>query len=330
MGFYKFFIIPLFLFSLLGCSEDEVDNSDSDSSTDDQTCTSGSLWFIGGENTTETLNKVWKSTDEGATWTEVGLIPGDRLHHSIVSFDSKLWVLGGNNGTGAKKSVWSSSDGDDWSVVGVLDEARQSGAAFSFNEKLWYIGGTHKDEDDISVYEDQVWSSEDGVTWSESVYTLPLDLIYSSPVIFKEQMWLIGGSTADDTYTNSVLASEDGETWTTMEELPLDSIGLAASVVFDDKIWVFGGWTGTEILDTIIVSDEDGLAWETKAETLPVPIEAAGVATDGCKIWLAGGMTTDGVDFSYINAVFVSEDGVTWEQAGTIPETAFAGTLILY
>ena len=77
-----------------------------------------------------------------------------------------------------------------------------------FNGKLWVIGGF-----DGSNRLDDVWSSEDGVTWEEATDEADWDARSGhSSVVFDGKMWVIGGFGANR--LGDVWSSEDGANWT--------------------------------------------------------------------------------------------------------------------
>ena len=89
----------------------------------------GNLYIIGGA---KTLNDVWESTDDGATWTKiVDEAPfGSRTYLSAIVFDNELYIVGGSSD--AKSLIWKSTDGVNWTQVTVTTDkigARQSSGA---------------------------------------------------------------------------------------------------------------------------------------------------------------------------------------------------------
>ena len=168
--------------------------------------------------------------------------------------------------------------------------ARTGHTSVVFDGKIWVMGGYD------GSYLNDVWSSADGVNWTES--TLPVNAAKKTAgtgknwwmarydhtsVVFNNKIWVLGGS--DDTKTLSdVWNSEDGETW---EELmpPNDRDGnpVAKSTSGNNKNW----WTARG-RHTSVVFNPDGGAGE--------------------KIWVMGGLGND----SYHSDVWSSTDGSIW------------------
>lgn len=75
----------------------------------------GALYAIGGISSTGTyLGDVWQSTDDGATWTNLGTPFSGRADVCAVAFQGKLVVAGGYGPNNAYVDVWTSPDGISW------------------------------------------------------------------------------------------------------------------------------------------------------------------------------------------------------------------------
>ena len=87
----------------------------------------GSIVLIGGDGNSDGLiasgnrlacNDVWRSTDEGATWTPMTRTAGwgsRDYESSVVTPDGRIFLMGGINGLGYQNDVWVSSDkGASW------------------------------------------------------------------------------------------------------------------------------------------------------------------------------------------------------------------------
>lgn len=143
----------------------------------------GVLYIAGGHNApngsgdyvNETAtNNVWKSTDHGVTWTDMGAAPWAprQCQDRLVEHDGKLWVVGGGtyDNDGAKRvyhtDVWC-FDGTVWTEVladGLAPwEGRMYANAVSFLGWIYllcgsnYVGGNLADS----------WRSRDGKVWQK-------------------------------------------------------------------------------------------------------------------------------------------------------------------
>ena len=92
-----------------------------------------------------------------------------------ATFDGKMWLLGGwaDDPAGGSahvgyNDVWNTTDGLNWTRVrknspknpGIW-EGRHCGGYVVFHDKMWIVGGDPL----LKHYQNEVWSSADGVSW---------------------------------------------------------------------------------------------------------------------------------------------------------------------
>ncbi|UII76806.1 hypothetical protein LV716_03170 [Flagellimonas sp. HMM57] len=208
----------------------------------------GKLWVIGGLRSNGTrLNDVWYSED-GTTWTEATdeAAFGARHSHTSAVFDNKLWVIGGSATFSKFNDVWYSEDGVNWTAA--TEEAafvvRSRHTSVTFDDKLWIIGGSGNDFDSTFNTLNDVWYSEDGVSWTAATQEARFfRRANHTSVTFDEKLWVIGGSGKDfDNTINDVWYSEDGTNWTRATNTAAFTKRFGhTSAVFDDRLWVIGG-----------------------------------------------------------------------------------------
>src|SRR3989304_10298389 len=133
----------------------------------------------------------------GQNWTRTTDSPGwaPRHHFGSVVFNNKMWVLGGRISGDFKKDVWSSTDGITWTdVVQVADphwSPRSHFGTVVFGGKMWVMGGYDAVGED---YVNDVWSSSDGVTWTEETGAALWPAGgYFGAVVYSGQIWVMGG-----------------------------------------------------------------------------------------------------------------------------------------
>ncbi|MFH1919847.1 MAG: galactose oxidase, partial [Planctomycetota bacterium] len=85
--------------------------------------------------------------------------------------------------------------------------------------------------------------SADGVNWNRAMEQAPWKArIWFSAVVYRDRMWVLGGSTHGNELIVDVWHSKDGEKWS---ELKSDVTWSArhehSAFVFKDRIWVAGG-----------------------------------------------------------------------------------------
>lgn len=238
------------------------------------------LWVIGGTTINGYKNDVWSSTD-GVNWTEElthSASPGAnqfsrRYDHKVVVFNNKLWLFGGRDGSGVvKNDVWSSSNGQSWSQVsinGTYFSAREGQQVVVANidgsNKLWVIGGYRS-----SAYLNDVWSSDDGVNWTEELannYRGNQFSIRSGHQVVvanidgSNKLWLIAGYSVNS-HQNDVWSSADGQNWSQTTINGTHFVGLYKHqvVVRNNKFWLIGGNASSGNKNDVWRSS-DGATW---------------------------------------------------------------------
>ena len=124
-------------------------------------------------------DEVWRSADNGTSWSEVNTSPGwdARSGQSTVVMPDKSIVLtGGYNGNYMENDVWRSTDeGTTWTEVnasaGWTGRAYHSSVALP-DGNLILMGGQNNHE----AYLNDVWrSTDEGSTWTEVNASARLD-----------------------------------------------------------------------------------------------------------------------------------------------------------
>lgn len=84
---------------------------------------------------------------------------------------------------------------------------------------------------------------------------------FSTTIVFKDRIWLIGGQDQSDTILSDIWSSSDGENWTLeTNAAPFGAIKAHSIVVFNEKMWLYSGSNGV-ILNNKIWSSVDGTNW---------------------------------------------------------------------
>ena len=258
------------------------------------------------------------------SWEEVTKASGSnkwkaRSYHTSVVFNGKIWVLGGDDvGFNNLNDVWSSTDGETWTestppggtkkITAGEDanwwKARSSHTSVVFNSKIWVLGGSMGYEPPITRYND-VWSSPDGATWTES--TPPNDKDGNpvvknnknwwkarsshTSVVFNSKIWVLGGNAGG--HFNDVWSSPDGSIWTQVDAAAEWTARSGhTSMVFapagvGKKIWVIGGGNDGNFLNDVWSSD-NGQTWG-KGTGLTHPVSSASTVEYKGRLWSLGG-----------------------------------------
>tara|TARA_R110002051_G_scaffold81910_3_gene146467 strand:+ start:11013 stop:12143 length:1131 start_codon:yes stop_codon:yes gene_type:complete len=216
-----------------------------------------------------------------------------RVFHTSVVFNNKTWVIAGSEASSNyKNDVWSSPDGVLWTQTTLAPfSTRGFHTSVVFNDKIWVIGGRQV-ESNISIRKNDVWSSPDGVTWTEVTTSAPFLARNShTSVVFNDKIWVIAGWSSGNNRENDVWSSSDGMTWTSVTtDAAFSKRGAHTSVVFDNKIWVIGGEFPFSDSADDVWSSADGLSWSqaiAAADFFRRTSHTSVVSDD--KIWLIAG-----------------------------------------
>ncbi|MCE7990461.1 MAG: hypothetical protein HEP71_00720 [Roseivirga sp.] len=220
------------------------------------------IWVIGGFIDGGRSNQIWSSAD-GATWTETNTtsIFTPRSDHAAVVFNNKIWVVGGSDGV-PKNEVWSSTDGATWTqetTSGNIFSGRLGHTLTVFNGTMTLIGGADLDNQQLLRQRNDIWTSTDGINWTEVSVTgnLFLERWIHGAIVHNNLLWVIGGDDDTGNRFNDVWTTADGgATWTQQTSNPIfaprDQMAL---FVLNNKLWVSGGSNNNGILTDIWVTN---------------------------------------------------------------------------
>ncbi|MDD4138316.1 MAG: kelch repeat-containing protein, partial [Methanoregula sp.] len=134
----------------------------------------GSIVLMGGINKGGTsFNDTWRSTDKGATWTQVNPSSGWSVRHlfsSVAAADGSIVLTGGEEDIGRRtrdtNDTWRSTDkGYTWTEMNASSgwPARQSHTSVATADgSILLMGGVS-----TSNYNDMWRSTDNGATWTE-------------------------------------------------------------------------------------------------------------------------------------------------------------------
>ncbi len=215
----------------------------------------GKMWIVGGDPLQgHYQNDVWNSSD-GKNWTLVNenCVWGPRSLHYTVAHNRKLWVIGGQTAPAfapAKekfyRDIWTSTDGKTWTEVKPREPywspRGMIGGSVVLRGRIWILGGGTYDTPTTpkrNFYSD-VWSSADGVNWTEHTKAAPWKpRQYHEVAAFDGRMWVLEGYAGSN--RNDVWASTDGATWQELPNTPWKPRHAASVFVFRDALWMVAG-----------------------------------------------------------------------------------------
>jgi hypothetical protein len=281
----------------------------------------GSIVLMGGyyyTGTNYTLNDVWRSTDMGATWTQMTASAegGERQNHtSVVLTDGSIVLMGGYkiNSVGGYADVWRSTDmGATWTQMTASAEwgGRSDHTSVALADgSIILMGGFDSNN---------VWRSTDqGATWTQMTASAEWGRRdgHTSVVLPDESIVLVGGVGDEGNWFDAWRSTDQGATWTIMAGTPWAARESHTSVALPDgSIILMGGETEGNSLNDVWRSIDMGATWtqQTKyAEWSHRYGHTSLVMADG-SIVLMGGRVASSI---FKNDVWRSTDqGATWTQ----------------
>jgi hypothetical protein len=208
----------------------------------------GAIYALGamrGNYLDFTLSTKILRTRDGKAWetlAERSNLP-ERVFYGAVAFKDKIWLIGGFDGRRYYNDVWNSADGINWTRAAEKTawSERNPTRIIVFKDRLWLIGGGVIDGEKTNNPNagKEVWSSADGINWTEVKVNSPGGL-GGSPVVFDERIWLVGANRGDGNFDNAVLVSDDGANWRA-RSAPWSPRGGTVVWVAGDKLFLTGG-----------------------------------------------------------------------------------------
>lgn len=191
-----------------------------------------------------------------------------RVFYGATVFNDRMWIFGGWDGKTYYNDAWSSADGVKWERVAekVAWSPRNSGGITVFKDKIWIIGGGVIDgeKNPNPNSNKEIWSSADGVKWTQLAVNSPRQLA-GTPVVFDGKLWLAGANRGNG-FDSGMLYTEDGVNWDEMQA-PWSPRGGVAAWVFNDKLYLTGGkYSHTVNGEIKFVYSNDVWAMERKSE----------------------------------------------------------------
>lgn len=195
---------------------------------------------------------------------------------------------------------------------------RDGAGALAFDGKLWLLGGWNPSRQDAT--DSEIWSSSDGVEWT-LIAKAPWEGRHDAGyAVFGGRMWVVGGDPNRGHYQNDVWSSADGVNWTlATDAVPWrDRMGHHV-LAFADRLWLMGGeqltsTPGVSIMFNDVYSSTDGANWQLVTPNAPWQGRSliCGRAVFRNRMWIMGGGSY--ATRQYVNDVWSSADGVTWDQ----------------
>jgi PKD repeat protein len=262
----------------------------------------GSIVLIGGNKDDGGFyTDVWRSTDDGATWTQMSASAGwsPRLGiTSVVTSDGSIVMMGGYDGTD-KNDIWRSTDnGATWTQITASAEwpAREYHSSVAMPDgSIVLMGGGNQ-----QGYLNDVWRSTDnGATWTPMTTSADWAArnVLRSMAMPDGSIILLGGYTPN-IMTDVWRSTDNGATWTRMNaSAGWTPRGYFNTVALPDRsIMMMGGWDGNAAKNDMWRSMDNGATWTEVIATAGWPARAMhtiAAMPDGSVV-IMGGMDGSG------------------------------------
>lgn len=212
------------------------------------------FWFVSGRNGSFVTSSV-----DGVEWSVGQRVPfPDRRDYQVVAFADKIYVIGGFDGA-SRNDVWVYDPDGGWShpSLAAAFSPRRDHQVVEFNNKLWLVGG-HEYRDGAYFYTNDVWSSDDGVSWNLELARAPFAARANHRLaVFNGRLWLIGGVSADAAFKD-VWSSADGVNWHEHSTPPFSPRSGFGLIEHQNLLLVIGGGG---VFGSDIWSTQDGENW---------------------------------------------------------------------
>lgn len=271
----------------------------------------GDLYNIGGNNAAGSVKKVYKSTNDGATWSEVGTdaLPMAIEDHIACVADGKMIIFGGSNGgtlpEQEQSGVYSSTNGSTWTKRGDLPVTLVGHQVIVDGDYVYISGGSTQAVPSRKIYRSL---ATDLATWAEvGTDAMPGARVCHAYVLHSDgYQYIVGGySTPGNVLTqhNTVWKSTDhGVNWTSVGTLP-NAQSYHMGISIDGHILITGGYDGSGKKTAYISAD--GATWETyDASWMPYTVHQHTMFYHANYVYMVGGI--EGSD-RYRNVYRISE-----------------------
>ncbi|HKQ16464.1 MAG TPA: hypothetical protein VJT80_23810, partial [Steroidobacteraceae bacterium] len=286
----------------------------------------GAMWVIdGAPDTATSYTDAWSSTD-GVNWTkrtDQTFLPWHSTHLNVAAFNGAMWAVAGG-------SAYSSTDGASWQqrsasgAIGGPNAGRGYASLNVYNGSLWYIGGAPgADALPVDALND-VWKSNDGISWTQVTAQAPFARrIRHQAFVMNGRLWVFGGqvpdSAGDPAWALDAWSTTDGAQWTQESTDGLDASYLAKVIeqTGPERVTLIGGIQRG--YSSHVWQTTNGLDWTARSSHAQFsPRSARGVSFNG-QLWIVGGTTINSNESggAFSNEIWRSANGIDWTRVAT-------------
>ncbi|WP_194768165.1 DUF6242 domain-containing protein [Tamlana sp. I1] len=280
---------------------------------------------------------IAQTNPEGVQWSQKSPNAFDNTFETQEYFylNGKHWVVLGKRfvwfQTSPESKLYSSTDGISWTEetpTGDFPVGYDHNIVVANNKAyvVGYISGVDTWGADQPTLEKNLFTTEDGISWTKSEDALDVARIYSPGYNVDETIYAFAGNLQGGfgSFTNarpigapfyppagispSTLVSTNGTSFTPSAdysaEMPKRVYG--AGYVYEGKMYVAGGIGADGFPLNDVWSSTDGVTWSLVSEGAFTARRGSSAVTYDGKVWLFGGQLEDG---QVSTDMLVSEDG---------------------
>lgn len=183
----------------------------------------------------------------------------------------------------------------------------------NLNGKLFLLNG---------LFQSKIWSSDDGINWTEVEGHNLENRVFTDAKVFKERIWVLGGRINGNDRSGDVWSSADGKTW--RRDLSTSSAAFGPRefhqlAVYDNALWLIGG-RNSSIDRKDVWKSGDGVNWtqvtaDTGMSTGLYDHQVVAVEGDGMYVFYNNHFRSD----PRVVEVWKSQNGKDWNKLSEIP-----------
>ncbi len=248
-------------------------------------CDGETFYVIGGQTGSTSVNEVWFYTPDGNTWTAKAPLPAASANMRAACIDGKIYAVGGYS-----SGIWNNNFQiydtlmNSWTIT--TQPFTGAPMVVAYNGLLYAMGGASGSGPSSEA---RVYNPGSGL-WSP-LANLPTAADYSGAVVYKNLIFIIGGSgTADVQVYNPA-----GNSWdNTGPDLPGPRMDPVVGWYGDQIYLLNGGGNGSYWIPypegyTLNASTWPASSWTMISPTVPNPRVAPASVCAGNRLWNVGG-----------------------------------------
>ena len=222
----------------------------------------GSIYAVGGSDSTDALRLVERYDIKHDSWTRVADLNHKRSSVSAAVVTNVLYAVGGYDGFSSCLSSVEKYDPaqNTWTYVAQMNIPRSMSAVGVVGDLLYIVGG-YDGQSDLSSCEMYNPLTD---TWT-LIESMSSNRCMSGVGVLNGQLYVVGGCDCARSLSTAELYDFNKRTWSPLPEMSEARSGLGIAVV-GDKMYALGGYTGNGYCNSIEVFDSVTNQWSTVAE----------------------------------------------------------------